>query len=380
MYISLSMKRYQTEKIIQDLPKKIVFLVGPRQVGKTWLAKEIASGFENAVYLNYDHLSDREIIRKEAWREKTALLILDELHKMPDWKNYLKGVFDTRQPHLKILVTGSARLDFLRQSGDSLTGRFFTHRLLPFSLRELEGTPFADGLERLIERSGFPEPFLAGDPLDAERWRRQYVDGLVRADILDFETIHDLRAMMLLLAMLRQRVGSPISHTSIARDIGISPSTVIKYLQILEALYIIFRVTPWSHNIARSLLKEPKIYFFDTGMVDGNAGVRFENCFAVSLLKHLYGLADYRGEEGGLYYMRTKDGREVDFCLVKKNTPETLLECKISEKTVSPHLHYFCEKYRLKGVQAVQELRTERSAGDFIEVRRAAQYLKELSM
>ena len=107
------MKRSQTEKIFQDLPKKIVFLVGPRQVGKTWLAKEIAAGFENAVYLNYDHLSDREIIRKEAWREKTELLVLDELHKMPDWKNYLKGVFDTRQPHLKILVTGSARLDFM---------------------------------------------------------------------------------------------------------------------------------------------------------------------------------------------------------------------------------------------------------------------------
>jgi DNA-binding Lrp family transcriptional regulator len=162
------------------------------------------------------------------------------------------------------------------------------------------------------------------------------VDGLVRADILDFETIHDLRAMMLLLAMLRQRVGSPVSHTSIARDIGISPSTVIKYLQILEALYIIFRVTPWSYNIARSLLKEPKIYFFDTGMVDGTAGVRFENFMAVSLLKHLYGLADYRGEETGLFYVRTKDGREVDFCLVKKNSPETLLECKTSEKTVSP--------------------------------------------
>jgi predicted AAA+ superfamily ATPase len=375
------MKRSQTEKIIQDLPKKIVFLVGPRQVGKTWLAKEIAKGFENAVYLNYDHQGDREVIKKEAWREKTELLVLDELHKMPDWKNYLKGVFDTRQPNLKILVTGSARLDFMRQSGDSLAGRFFTHRLLPFSLRELEGTQFAGNLERLIERSGFPEPFLAGDPPDAERWRRQYVDGLVRADILDFEAIHDLRAMMLLLAMLRQRVGSPVSHTSIARDIGISPSTVIKYLQILEALYIVFRVTPWSHNIARSLLKEPKIYFFDTGMVDGSAGIRFENCMAVSLVKHLYGLADYRGEESGLFYVRTKDGREIDFCLVKKNELEALIECKSSENTVSPHLHYFCGKYRLKGVQVVQELRTERSAaGGLIEVRRASEYINELFM
>lgn len=374
------MKRYQTEKIIQDLAKKIVFLVGPRQVGKTWLAKEIAAGFKNAVYLNYDHLPDREIIRDEAWRENTELLVLDELHKMPDWKNYLKGVFDTRPPHLKILVTGSARLDFLRQGGDSLAGRFFAHRLLPFSLRELETTSFAGDLERLIERGGFPEPFLAGDPLDAERWRRQYVDGLVRADILDFETIHELKAMMLMLAMLRQRVGSTISLTSIARDIGISPSTAIKYLQILEALYIIFRVTPWSHNIARSLLKEPKVYFFDTGLVEGDAGARFENCIAVSLLKHLYGCADYRGEEWGLHYVRTKEGREVDFCLVKGNRIETLVECKIAERAVSPHLHYFCGKYRLKGVQAVQELRSERKEGDLIEVRRADRYLKELSL
>jgi uncharacterized protein len=372
------MRRFQTDQILKDISKKIVFLVGPRQVGKTWLAKEIAGKFSHSVYLNYDYLKDREIIKDEAWRENTELLILDELHKMPQWKNYLKGLFDTRSPILKIIVTGSARLDFLRQAGDSLAGRFFTHRLLPLSLRELDKTPYSGNIDRLIERGGFPEPFLAEQIFDAQRWRQQYTDGLIRTDILDFEKIHDLRAMQLVLALLQQRIGSPVSFTSIARDVGISPSTVLKYIQILETLYIVFRVPPYAHSIARSLIKEPKIYFFDTGMVEGDAGARFENFMAVSLLKHVYGLVDYRGEAWDLRYLRTKDGREVDFCLVKKGRVDSIVECKVAEKQVSGHLYYFCEKYGLKGVQVLQELKQERKINASIELRRAKDYLEEL--
>lgn len=127
------MERFQEAAILLDLKKKMVFLCGPRQVGKTWLAKKIASDFPKSVYLNYDRLEDREIIRREGWRSSAELLVLDEIHKMKGWKNYLKGVFDTRDPHLKILVTGSSRLEMFRHAGDSLAGRFFRHRLLPFS-------------------------------------------------------------------------------------------------------------------------------------------------------------------------------------------------------------------------------------------------------
>ena len=280
LYILVNMYRKQIEPIIKDLNKKIVFIVGPRQVGKTWLTLEIGKRFNNTTYLNYDSYEDHQIIKEKSWLQSTELLILDELHKMPGWKNYLKGVFDTKPQNLKIVVTGSARLDIFRQTGDSLAGRFFTHRLMPFSLSELKEDPLSQDIDRFIIRGGFPEPFLVKNPVDAKRWRMQYVDSLLRVDILDFENIHNLKAIQLVFELLKQKVGSPISYKSIAEDVSISPNTVKKYIQIFEALYIVFKITPFSKNIARSLLKEPKIYFFDTGLIKGDKGAKFENLVA----------------------------------------------------------------------------------------------------
>ncbi|MBW1790348.1 MAG: ATP-binding protein, partial [Deltaproteobacteria bacterium] len=304
------------------------------------------------------------------------LLILDELHKMGDWKNYLKGVYDTRRPQLQILVTGSARLDTLRHKGDSLVGRFFRHRLNPLSLKEISNATEAT-LDALIRRGGFPEPFLAEDDREADRWRLQYVDGLIRLDILDFEKIHDLRAMQLTLDLLRQRVGSPLSYSSLARDVQCAPNTIRKYLEILEALFIVFRLTPHHRNIARSLVKEPKIYFYDTGMVSGNDGIRFENMMAVSLLKHVNALEDIYGKRASLHYIRTKEKKEVDFVLLVENKPVGLIEAKLTETKISPSLRYFHQKYAIPAVQVVRHIRTERMV-DGIELRRAFDYLSSL--
>ena len=369
------MERIQKEQIIKDLNKKMVFLTGPRQVGKTWLAKDIAKDFPKSIYLNYDSLSDRKIIKDEAWLESTDLLILDELHKMPMWKNYLKGVFDTKPEHMKILVTGSARLETFRQSGDSLAGRYFRHRLLPFSPVETSSA----SLEKYMSQGGFPEPFLADDERDADRWRMQYIDGLIRTDILDFEKIHDFRAMQTVLELLKSRVGSPVSYKSIAGDTEVSPNTVKKYIQILESLFIIFRVTPYSKNIARSILKEPKIYFFDTGMVDGDEGVRFENTVANCLIKHVCHQVDFYGKPYSLNYLRTKDKAEVDFCLVNNNKPELMIEVKRSDSTPGKALLNFNKKYSIPGLQVVLHLKHERLEND-IEIRRGIDYLKSLSI
>lgn len=371
------MYRKQTKKILSDIEKKMVFLVGPRQVGKTWLSREIATHFDRSIYLTYDRAEDREIIRKEQWPRDTELLILDELHKMKGWENYLKGVFDTKEPNLKILVTGSARLNTFRQGGDSLAGRFFTHRLLPFSLAELKGVKSAITMDRLIERGGFPEPLLAETPEDAARWRNQYVDGLIRTDVLDFEVVHNLRAIQMTLGLLRQKVGSPISFSSIAEDVQISPITAKKYVEILESLFIVFRVAPYSRNIARSILKEPKIYFFDTGLVEGDAGAKFENFAAVSLLKHCLGKTDATGTQCELRYLRTKESKETDFALVENDTITTLIEAKTSDGTISKNLAYFCHKYDLNGIQIVKALKREISDSR-IDVVSADRYLKEL--
>lgn len=368
------MERKQKKRILKDLKKKMVFLSGPRQVGKTWLAKEIAESFADSVYLNYDSLEDRKIIKKEAWLPKTRLLILDEIHKMPGWKNYLKGVYDTRPENMMILVTGSARLEAFRQSGDSLAGRFFTHRLLPLSPSEAG----SDDLERFMKRGGFPEPFLSEEDVDADRWRMQYVDGLIRTDILDFERIHDLKAIQLVLRLLRSKVGSPVSYKSISEDVGVALNTIRKYIQILEALYIVFRVPPFSANIARSIIKEPKIYFFDTGMVEGDEGVRFENMVALSLLKHVYGTEDYLGRPYSLNYLRTKEGLEVDFCLVKNDRPELMIEAKRTDSIPGRSILYFNKRYGIPGLQAVLHLRKEKIEKG-IEIRNAADYLKSLA-
>jgi predicted AAA+ superfamily ATPase len=352
------MERAQTPYILRDLKKKMVFLIGPRQVGKTWLAKKIAEQYKNPLYLNYDRFEDREMIKKEGWPDKTDLLILDEIHKMPEWKNYVKGVFDTKSNKLHLIVTGSARLETFRQTGDSMAGRFFRHRLYPLSYKELpEKEPGL--IEKLIERGGFPEPFCARDPVDVERWRNQYVDGLIRTDVLDFERVHDLRIIQTVLELLRRRVGSPVSFNSIAEDVQASPNTIKRYVEIMEALFIVFRITPYSRNIARSLLKEPKIYFFDTGMVIGDDGAKFENMIALSLLKHVCGMTDYLGKQMDLMYIRTKDGEEVDFCIVEKDMPVRIVEVKAGGKDFGTSLKKIHKHYGFPAVAVIKNLKRE---------------------
>lgn len=375
------MHRGQTDLILKDLTKKIVLLVGPRQSGKTWLAKDIAKSFSNSVYLNYDQSQDQTIMHHQSWLSNTDLLILDELHKMPNWKNYLKGVFDTQDDRLQILVTGSARLDLYDQLGDSLAGRYFRHRLLPFSLAEL--TKHADTnddvlqVDRLLLRGGFPEPYLALDLIDADRWRLQYINSMLSTDVFEVDTLHNIKAMQSLFKLLCNRVGSPISYQSLSEDLLISPSTVKKYIQILESLFIIFKITPYSTNITRSLLQAPKIYFFDIGLVQNGGGAKLENLVALSLLKHGYALEDYQAKKYSLHYMRTKEAHEVDFAIAIDNNVEQIIEVKTSDAKISRSLLYFHNKYKYPAVQLVKNLRNQYQQQN-IQVLNLEQFLSNL--
>jgi hypothetical protein len=215
------MQRYLESAVRADLGKKMVFLSGPRQVGKTTLAKAIMADYANAQFLNWDVPDDRRILRGQSWSPRARLVVLDEVHKMRQWKAYLKGAYDGRAKGQALLVTGSARMDAFRQPGASLAGRYFALRLHPVSVREwctASGAAADDALDRLLERGGFPEPFLAGEATDAERWRNQYLEGLVREDVVEFSRIHEIRAMRQFVDVLRDRVGAPLSLASIARD------------------------------------------------------------------------------------------------------------------------------------------------------------------
>jgi len=277
--------------------------------------------------------------------------------------------------NIQLLITGSARLETFRTSGDSLAGRYFRHRLNPLSVPEL-GDSRDEVLDRLCQHSGFPEPYLASAE-DADRWRLQYIDGLIRTDILDFEKVHDFRAIQLTLEMLRHRVASPISYASLARDVGCSANTIKRYIEVLESLFIIFRVPPYHHNIARSILKEPKIYFYDNGLVNSEPGVRFENMMAISLLKHLNGMEDAHGKRTRLNYLRTKEKKEVDFVLVIENSPTEIIEVKLSDTKISRSLKYFHKRYSLPAKQIVRHLQNEQMVDD-IELRKAGNYLSSL--
>lgn len=376
----VAMKRELSKYILKDLPKKMVLLSGPRQVGKTFLAKQLMSSFERPQYLNYDSLDDARIIQDRTWASNADFLVLDEIHKKAKWKSYLKGVVDTSPEEQAILVTGSARLDTFRQSGESLAGRYFPFHLHPLSVKELAGqmSP-SQALEQLNRLGGFPEPFLSGSETEASRWRNQYYSDLVREDILEFSRITELRSMRLMVDMLRKRVGSPLSYTSIATDLQVAPNTVRSYIDILESLHVIFLIRPFHANVARAIQKVPKVYFYDSGYVSGDDGVRLENTVAVCLRKHVDFLRDVKGKRVALHYVQTKDKKEVDFSLVEDGQLESLIEVKQSNVRPCSGLVYLAGKLNApSAVQLVQNIRQPQTIGN-VNIVSAADWLAELS-
>ncbi len=316
----------------------------------------------------------------QTWPKHAGLLILDEIHKMKNWKGFMKGVVDTSPLKQSVMITGSARLDTFRQSGESLAGRYYSYRLHPLSVSELSGTlPPDEALTSLNLFGGFPEPFLSGSETEAGRWRNQYYTDLIREDILEFGRVQEIKTIRLLVEMLRNRVGSPLSFLSLAGDLQISPNTVRRYIDILESLCIIFLVRPFHANIARSILKEPKLYFYDTGFVKGDDGVRLENTCAVCLLKHAQFLEDTQGKTLSLHYLRTKDNKEVDFALCEEERVAALIEVKLSDNKPSAGLMSFHKRMPdVPAIQLVQNMRREESISG-IDLVSAGRWLSELA-
>ena len=360
----------------------MVILTGPRQVGKTTLSRQLLTEYEDAQYLNYDIPEHRRVLTARTWNKKARLLVFDEIHKMSGWKPWLKGVFDGRAEGQALLVTGSARMDTFRQAGESLAGRYFKLRLHPISIREWceqTGATADNALVHLLKRGGFPEPCLATTDEEADRWRKDYFSDLVREDVLEFSRLQEITTMRLFAELLRERVGSPLSLASMGRDLAISPNTLRKYLEILEALFIVFIVRPWHRNIARATLQAPKVYFYDTGLVKGDAGVRFENFTACSLLKHVEWQQDALGKDRGLHYIRTKDGAEVDFAVSEGSDLIDLVECKLADH--KPHralMRFATEWPDARATQLLRDVDTPMDVGP-IQIRAAAGWLMGLS-
>jgi predicted AAA+ superfamily ATPase len=376
------MERYLTNFIKEDLKKKIVLLTGPRQCGKTTLSKVMADDYD---YLNYDNSEHRLALLEQTWDRTKPLVIFDELHKLKNWKSWLKGIYDGEGIPPSLLVTGSAKLDTYRKVGDSLAGRFFQFRLHPLDLKEIElyGPPgdAEEKLECLLHNGGFPEPYLEGTSRFYNRWKRSHLDVILRQDLLDLEKVQEITSIETLIQLLRKRVGSPVSFNSLARDLQCADKTVKRWLTILENMYVIFRVGPHHRNIARSILKAPKYYFYDTGQVLGDAGVKLENLTACALLKEIHFLEDCFGQQMELSFLKTRDGREIDFLVQNDGKPFAMIEVKWSDDTRSSNFPIF-DRYLgdVKKIQLVKDCSREKTYPDGTEVRKAHKWLTSFSL
>lgn len=373
--------RYLHNALARDLEQKMVILGGPRQVGKTSLARSLLP--DPTGELNYDIAAQRQaILRHEL--PATPMWLFDEIHKYRGWRNYLKGLVDEQAqgniPHRKILVTGSARLDLYRHGGDSLQGRYFYLRLHPLSVAELGG--HADVLAQLLQLGGFPEPFFRGETSFANRWRLAYRERLVREEVTALEPVSDLGKLELLAMALTDRVGSPLSINTLREDLQVQHATVARWVDILERLYSIFRLAPFTGGRADKLLravkKEQKHYHCDWSVVP-NPAARFENLVASHLAKWVEYQIDTEGRDLELRYFRDVDGREVDFVVLQDRQPIAFVECKLADAEASGSLRYL--KLRYPEAQAWQVSATgtrDYVNRDGIRVANAAVLLRQL--
>jgi len=360
---------------------KMIFLSGPRQVGKTTFAQNwLASMGVEETYFNWDDPAIRseynrnplffKNIIQAKFKEKPVPVVFDEVHKHKNWKNILKGVYDTNKDRIRLLVTGSARLGLYRKSGDSLVGRYFSYQMFPLSLPEAigdfsfilnEDAPLSDGealirlagkirsdkgqdgLERLLTYGGFPEPFLKGSPRFHRRWQEEYKTLLTKEDVRDLSRIADLKGLEQLIEVLPLRVGAPLSVNSLREDLGYHHKTLTTWIEILSKLYLVFTIRPWHRNILRSIKKEKKLFFLDWSILE-DPGKRFENLLAVALLRLAARFTETGLGSFELMYLRDKEKREVDFVVIKDNRPLALFEAKESDESISPSGKYFANR------------------------------------
>jgi predicted AAA+ superfamily ATPase len=352
------------------LSDRMLFVAGPRQVGKTTYAKKkIAELGGN--YFTWDDRKVRTAYAKDSdffakTTKASELVVFDEIHKIKNWKNILKGAFDVYKDQFRFLITGSAKLDTFRRSGDSLVGRYFLTHMMPLSLGDLSNNNFQgfhsaddllitahnqstsqinfrDEIESLVYLSGFPEPFFKSQETFTRRWQRQHRELLVREDLRDLTNVKNLDAVENLVNLLEPRVGSTCSIDSLAKLLEVDYKSVKQWLLYLEKIMLIYGIKPWSKKINRSLHKNSKFYFYDWSCIK-DVGARLENFVASQLLKICILYQDRFGYKYDLHYIRTYDGMEVDFLISCDSQPWLLVEVKNDKPDISPALYKFKEE------------------------------------
>ena len=327
-------KRIYSDLIEKDLLKKMVFLGGPRQVGKTTLSQSFLKKFKDGHggYYNWDNEQSRKMIQKGEWNKNEPLIIFDEIHKRKGWQNLIKGIWDTWKNTQKFLITGSARLDLYRKGGDSLLGRYHYYRIHPYTLPELGISP--KNLNLLMKFGGFPEPLIEQNEIELRRWHLQRISKLIRIDIRDLEKISDLDKLELLAESLQSKVSSLFSYKSFSEDLATSDKTIKRWVQILDSIYFCYLIPPLGSPKIKALKKTPKLYLWDWSQVEDESA-RFENLVASHLLKLCHYWQDAFGHKTELRYIRDETGRECDFVVIKDKKIIFAVECKLNSTDVS---------------------------------------------
>lgn len=356
--------------VIQEHIEKydqMIFLSGPRQVGKTTLAQSLKNTTDYFLYLNWDDTDDRERIlqgpnailadlKLDKLLMKKPILVFDEIHKYPKWKNYVKGIYDHHKNQLKIVVTGSSRLNAYRRGGDSLMGRYFLYRLHPFSIGELLSTKLREEpllkpsklndaqYEALFKFGGFPEPFLKQETRFYNRWEGLRHQQLLKDDLREISEIQELAQLEILTILIAKQSGQLCNFSQFSKKVRVQDTTIRRWINVLEELYYCFRIKPWAKNVTRSLIKEPKLYLWDWSKVD-DSGARVENLVAAHLHKAIHYWTDTGIGKYELFYLRDKEKREVDFLITQNATPWMLIEVKSSSnESLSPSLYHFAKQ------------------------------------
>lgn len=262
---------------------------------------------------------------------------------------------DLCEGQLAILVTGSASLDVFKKGGDSLMGRYFNYRLHPLSVAELIDSdwntekliqaPRALGAElysHLFQFGGFPEPFLKANQRFYHRWRRLRQQQLIREEIRDVARVQEIAQLEMLVILLEKQAGQVTKYSTLAKQLRVSVDTIRRWLEVLEGFYYCYRIRPWYQNITTAL--QPKTYLWDwSGISD--EGAKAENFVAKHLLKAVHAWTDIGLGEFDLYYLRTKDQKEVDFLVTQDQKAWMLVEVKSSMKAaLNPYLAWFQAK------------------------------------
>ena len=353
-------KRYIENSVDEDLKSKMVFVGGPRQVGKTTFALTFLTeqSEKHPAYLNWDNILIRSALLRGELPPNESIIVLDEIHKFARWRNLVKGFYDARKSEISFIITGSARLDYYSKGGDSLQGRYHYYRLHPFSLREINTDPSQSDVQRLLKYGGFPEPFLMADEKFWRRWQRERLQRVIYEDIRDLENIKEISLLELLAEELPNRVGAPLSVKKLKELLQVAHETVERWLKIFERMYYCYRISPYGSPKVRAVKKEQKLYLWDWSIVP-DSGPRFENLIASQLLKYCHLMEDTEGFRMDLRFIRDTDKREIDFVVLKDGRPMFAVECKSGEKSINPALFYFMERTPIPKFYQVHEGRKD---------------------